>query len=77
MTSCPTRARRHSPPDWELIHDAPYEHTAGDGWGVHADGNGRLAVYPVGTPEYEALAAGTAPGGTPVTVLSAMRSARR
>jgi hypothetical protein len=47
------------------------------GWGIHADAEGRLAVYPVGSPEYEALAAGTAPDGSTVTVKAAMRSSRR
>lgn len=27
------------------------------GWGVHADAEGRVALVPVGTPEYDALAA--------------------
>ena len=47
------------------------------GWGVHADGEGRLAVYAVGSPEYEALEGGTAPDGTTVKVVRAMRSSRR
>lgn len=47
------------------------------GWGIHADARGRVAVYAAGTPEYEALASGTAPDGTPVRVTAAMRSARR
>ena len=47
------------------------------GWGIHADADGRLAVYAVGSAAYEALAAGTAPDGSPVTVRPAMRSSRR
>jgi hypothetical protein len=47
------------------------------GWGIHADGEGRLAVYGVGSPEYEQLAAGHLPGqDSPVKVLPAMRSRR-
>ena len=38
------------------------------GWGIHADADGRLAVYAVGSDAYEALAAGTAPDGSAVTV---------
>ena len=47
------------------------------GWGIHADADGRLAVYAVGSAAYEALAAGTAPDGSAVTVRPAMRSSRR
>jgi hypothetical protein len=46
------------------------------GWGVHADAAGRVALYPIGSAEYEGLAAGTAPDGTAVTVKRAMRSSR-
>lgn len=46
------------------------------GWGVHSDAEGRVALYPLGSREYEQLAAGTAPDGEPVTVLRAMRSRR-
>lgn len=46
------------------------------GWGIHADADGRLALYAAGTPEYAALEAGTAPDGTAVKVVRAMRSAR-
>lgn len=46
------------------------------GWGVHADADGRVAVYPVGSPEYQALEAGAGPAGEPVTVTRAMRSKR-
>jgi hypothetical protein len=41
------------------------------GWGIHADHDGRIAIYAVGTSEYESLAAGVAPDGTPVTVHAA------
>ena len=47
------------------------------GWGIHADPDGRLAVYAVGSDAYASLAAGVAPDGSPVTVTAAMRSARR
>ncbi|KQY46890.1 DUF6157 family protein [Cellulomonas sp. Root137] len=47
------------------------------GWGIHADADGRLAVYAVGSSEYAALAAGTAPDGSAVTVKAAMRDSRR
>lgn len=47
------------------------------GWGIHADADGRLAVYAVGSAEYAALAGGVAPDGSPVTVTAAMRSSRR
>lgn len=46
------------------------------GWGIHADHNGRIALYGVETPEYAALAAGTAPDGSAVAVKAAMRSKR-
>lgn len=46
------------------------------GWGVHSDAEGRVALYGMETPEYAALAAGTAPGGGEVTVKQAMRSKR-
>lgn len=48
------------------------------GWGVHADAEGRVAVYGIDSPEYQAFASGSSPlDGTPVTVTPAMRSARR
>ena len=47
------------------------------GWGIHADPDGRLAVYAVGSSDYDALAAGVAPDGSPVAVTAAMRSSRR
>jgi hypothetical protein len=46
------------------------------GWGIHSVQDGRVAIYAVGTPEYESLAAGRAPDGRRVTVRPAMRSAR-
>jgi hypothetical protein len=47
------------------------------GWGIHADDDGRLAVYAVGSREYEAFAAGRSPlDGKEVTVRPAMRSKR-
>lgn len=42
------------------------------GWGIHADHDGRVAIYAVGTPQYESLAAGVAPDGTAVTVHEAL-----
>lgn len=42
------------------------------GWGIHADHDGCVAIYAVGTPEYESLAAGVAPDGTVVTVHEAL-----
>ncbi len=47
------------------------------GWGIHADADGRIALYPVGSPEYTALETGFGPNGEPVTVVRAMRSSRR
>lgn len=48
------------------------------GWGIHADDQGRVALVPVGTPEYDAFAAGHVPGssGTEVKVVPAMRRTR-
>lgn len=46
------------------------------GWGIHANADGRLAVYAVGTPEYAALAAGFSRDGSPVKVTRALRSGR-
>jgi hypothetical protein len=46
------------------------------GWGIHSDHDGRVAIYAVGTPEYESLAAGVAPDGRRVTVRSALPSVR-
>jgi len=42
------------------------------GWGVHSDGEGRIAIYPAESPEYAALAADSA-----VKQVRAMRSSRR
>jgi hypothetical protein len=42
------------------------------GWGIHSDENGRVAVYPLGSSEYERLRADPA-----VKHLRAMRSARK
>ena len=48
-----------------------------DGWGLHADAEGRLALVGRETPEYAELAAGRVPGSdAPVTVVRAMRSSR-
>jgi hypothetical protein len=46
------------------------------GWGIHADADGRLALYGVGTDEYAALAAGHEPGGGEVDVTAALRGSR-
>jgi hypothetical protein len=46
------------------------------GWGVHADRDGRIALYPVDSPDYQALASGRAPDGGMVKVVAAMRSRR-
>jgi hypothetical protein len=43
------------------------------GWGVHYDGEGRIAIYGRESPEYRAFVAGE--GGAP-RVLTAMRSKR-
>lgn len=47
------------------------------GWGIHSDAAGRVALVPLGSPEYERLAGGTTLQGTPVTVTPAMRSTRK
>ncbi|MGB4780039.1 DUF6157 family protein [Microbacterium sp.] len=48
------------------------------GWGVHSDSDGRVAVYALGSAEYETFASGLSPfTGAPVSVKNAMRSARR
>jgi hypothetical protein len=47
------------------------------GWGVHSDSAGRVALYAVGTPNYQAFIAGVSPlDGRPVTVKKAMRASR-
>jgi len=33
------------------------------GWGIHADGSSKVALYAVGTPDYARLAAGQGPDG--------------
>lgn len=45
------------------------------GWGVHSDGQGRVALYGVQTPEYQELLTGQFRGRS-VTVKYAMRSQR-
>lgn len=54
------------------------------GWGVHADQNGRIALYAVDSAQYAQLAMGKPhesathrAAGSAVTVLKAMRSSRR
>ncbi|GAA1856015.1 DUF6157 family protein [Pseudonocardia ailaonensis] len=49
------------------------------GWGLHADGAGRLALVGAGTPEYAEFAEGRFPttGGERGTVRRAMRRARK
>jgi hypothetical protein len=47
------------------------------GWGIHADGEGRIALYGVETDAYERLASGVSDDGQPVSVTKAMRSSRR
>jgi hypothetical protein len=46
------------------------------GWGILSDAEGRVALVPLGSAEYEALAAGATPDGRPVAVTRAMRSSR-
>ncbi|MGH3696072.1 MAG: DUF6157 family protein [Pseudonocardiaceae bacterium] len=47
------------------------------GWGIHADGRGRLALFGVDTPEYAEFVSGRRHGesGAPITLTRAMRSA--
>lgn len=47
------------------------------GWGIHADADGRLALYPNGSAKYAALAAGVGPDGRRVEVVRAIRSSRK
>lgn len=47
------------------------------GWGIHADGAGRVGVYAVDSPQYAQLASGIDPSGRPIKVRTAMRSRRR
>ena len=47
------------------------------GWGIHADGEGRVGLVGVETAEYAVFASGRDPrSGRPVKVLRAMRSSR-
>jgi hypothetical protein len=47
------------------------------GWGIHSDAEGRVALYPVDSPEYAAFASGVSPvDGSAVVVTRAMRSSR-
>ena len=48
------------------------------GWGIHADGAGRIALVGVETAEYAEFVSGRNPrsGGEPVKVTKAMRSSR-
>ncbi|MBI5535732.1 MAG: hypothetical protein HY898_23575 [Deltaproteobacteria bacterium] len=43
------------------------------GWGIHADGRGRIALVGINTPEYEAFVAGR----RPVALKAAMSSPRK
>jgi hypothetical protein len=46
------------------------------GWGVHSDSEGRVALVPLGSRDYEQLASGRSPAGDRVAVTKAMRSSR-
>ena len=48
------------------------------GWGIHADGQGRLALYGVDTTEYADFASGQlrSDSGEPIALTKAMRSSR-
>lgn len=48
------------------------------GWGISADGAGRIALVGVDTPEYAEFVSGQrrTASGAPVTVTKAMRSSR-
>ncbi|MCU1407315.1 MAG: hypothetical protein JWQ43_3618 [Glaciihabitans sp.] len=47
------------------------------GWGVHADSNGRIALYGVDSAEYAALKEGRSPtDDAPLAITRAMRSSR-
>ena len=48
-----------------------------DGWGLHHDAEGRVALVAVDSPEYAAFAPGRTPGGGSVSVTAAMRSSRK
>ena len=47
------------------------------GWGIHADAEGRVALFGVETEEYERLASGVSDDGQPLALTRAMRSSRR
>lgn len=49
------------------------------GWGFHSDGDGKVAIYAVESPEYEAFAGGKRLGsnGKAITIKAAMRSSRK
>ncbi|WP_421735089.1 DUF6157 family protein [Cellulomonas sp.] len=72
-----------SPDEWAAFYATPHACLRSSdlgkryGWGIHADADGRLAVYAVGSSEYAALADGVAPDGSTVVVRAAMRSSRR
>jgi hypothetical protein len=72
-----------SPSEWATFYSTPHACLRSSdlgkryGWGIHADADGRLAVYAVGSAEYVALAGGTAPDGSAVKVTAAMRSSQR
>lgn len=48
------------------------------GWGIHADGRGRIALYGVETAAYEEFVSGQRCGesGEPITLTKAMRGSR-
>ncbi len=47
------------------------------GWGIHADADGRIALYGVDSPQYAVFEGGTSPlDGSAVAVTRAMRSSR-
>jgi len=46
------------------------------GCGIHADADGRPALYGIETSQYSALASGQGPDGAGVSVLKAMRRSR-
>ncbi|MCU1418053.1 MAG: hypothetical protein JWP32_2227 [Schumannella sp.] len=46
------------------------------GWGVHSNAEGRVALVPLGSVEYERFASGATPEGVAVAVQQAMRSSR-
>lgn len=49
------------------------------GWGIHADGHGRVALYGVDTAEYDEFVSGQrrSESGEPITLTKAMRTSRR